>query len=316
MNFDVNDRLILRVKHGSHAYGLNTPSSDLDIKGICIEPKEYYLGFLHKFEQVEKMAHKGYDHDEVIFSLQKFMHLAAECNPNIIEILHVDESDVLFQDAWGQELRDMRDDFISRKARHTFSGYAHAQLKRIKTHRAWLLSPPKSPPSRKDYGLSEQIKISKSKLGAFEALVGDGVIDDKAPDHVTELYIKERTYQSAKQHWEQYQNWKKTRNPARAALEEKFGLDTKHAMHLIRLMRMCKEIMLTGKVFVKRPDRDELLSIRNGAWEYDRIVSYAEELDAECAELYDVSDLPHEPQRELIDARCVEMITSYLRHKP
>mgnify|MGYP001607055563 CR=1 FL=1 len=46
----------------------------------------------------------------------------------------------------------------------------------------------------------------------------------------------------------------------------------KHAMHLVRLMRMCKEILITCEVVVKRPDREELLAIRNGAWSYYKLI--------------------------------------------
>src|ERR1039458_5020213 len=35
---------------------------------------------------------------------------------------------------------------------------------------------------------------------------------------------------------DQYNGWKAQRNPKRAELEAKFGYDTKHAMHLVRLM--------------------------------------------------------------------------------
>ncbi|AEZ66297.1 hypothetical protein phiTE_131 [Pectobacterium phage phiTE] len=38
----------------------------------------------------------------------------------------------------------------------------------------------------------------------------------------------------------------KNRNAARHELEEKFGYDTKHAMHLVRLLRMSQEILETG----------------------------------------------------------------------
>lgn len=37
-------RTILLTKYGSHCYGTNTPTSDLDYKGVCIPPPEYYLG--------------------------------------------------------------------------------------------------------------------------------------------------------------------------------------------------------------------------------------------------------------------------------
>jgi predicted nucleotidyltransferase len=53
MNFDVEARTIYMARHGSHAYGLNTPDSDEDFKGICVKPKEAYFGFTQRFEQHE-----------------------------------------------------------------------------------------------------------------------------------------------------------------------------------------------------------------------------------------------------------------------
>ena len=339
MNFDVDKHTILLVKHGSHAYGMNTPTSDLDVKGVCIEPKEFHFGFLHTFEQHERQAAKGHPQDLVIYSLKKFAKLAADCNPNIIEVLHVDDSDVLKIDSFGERLRAMRDSFLSRKARWTFAGYAHSQLKRIKTHRKWLLEPPKAPPSRADFGLSEVSKVSKSELGAFDSLMGgvrgercdecdpsfgcfDGTapcakkpasLEVEIPRELMTLFTREKQYQASKTHYDQYQHWKKTRNPTRAELETKFGLDTKHAAHLVRLMRMCKEIMTLGKVIVKRPDAEELLSIRAGAWTYDQIVEYAEKIEAECALLYESSVLPYKPDFVAIDAAIIAMTEEHLR---
>lgn len=51
MNFDVNNRTILLVKHGSHAYGLNNEKSDLDLRGICIEPLDFTISCVNNFEQ-------------------------------------------------------------------------------------------------------------------------------------------------------------------------------------------------------------------------------------------------------------------------
>lgn len=345
MNFNVNKHTILLVKHGSHAYGMNTATSDLDVKGVCIEPKEFHFGFLHHFEQHERQAAKGHPEDLVIYSLKKFARLATDCNPNIIEILHVDDSDVLKIDAFGEWLRAMRDSFLSRKARWTFAGYAHSQLKRIKTHRKWLLEPPKAPPTRAEFGLSEVSKVSKSELGAFDSLMGgqggqggqgsrcdecdpsfgcfDGAVpcskkpaalEMEIPKELMTLFTREKQYQASKTHYDQYQYWKKTRNPVRAELESKFGLDTKHAAHLVRLMRMCKEILTLGKVIVKRPDAEELLSIRAGAWSYDQIVEYAENVEAECAALYETSPLRREPDRVNIDAAIVDMTERYMNY--
>lgn len=323
------------VKHGSHAYGLNTPDSDEDYKGVCIPPKEAYLGFTQKFEQHEHMGSKSDGVDTVVFALNKFAALAVDCNPNIIEILFVDDSDVVKVDRFGEQLRAMRDSFLSKKARHTFSGYAHAQLKRIKTHRKWLLDPPQCAPMRSDFGLSATSKVSKSELGAFDSLLDLQTIDDAAlatpiqqavaigliaqdklgvelPKDVVTLFTREKAYRAAETHYAQYLNWKRTRNPKRAALEEKFGFDTKHACHLIRLMRMSKEILALCNVFVKRPDRDELLAIRRGERSYDSIIEEAERLDVECAALYDTSTLRREPNRAAIDKFVVQLTYDYL----
>ena len=44
MNFDIEEHPILKVLSGSHAYGLATPTSDFDYRGIAIPPIEYFHG--------------------------------------------------------------------------------------------------------------------------------------------------------------------------------------------------------------------------------------------------------------------------------
>jgi dsDNA-binding SOS-regulon protein len=105
-------------------------------------------------------------------------------------------------------------------------------------------------------------------------------------DEVVSLIQAERAYSKAKKNFESWLSWKKERNPARRLLEVKCGYDSKHASHLVRLMRMGKEILATGNVIVKRPDAEELLAIKNGAWSYDRVVEYAETLQRELDEEY------------------------------
>lgn len=103
-------------------------------------------------------------------------------------------------------------------------------------------------------------------------------------------------YKEAKEKHEQYWTWKKNRNVARGELEEKFGYDTKHAMHLVRLLRMGVEILRDGEVVVKRSDAEELLAIRNGAWTYEEVVKYAGEMDREVREVwYNKTSLPKKP---------------------
>jgi hypothetical protein len=303
----IPSRTIFVGVHGSQAYGTSTPESDIDIKGLCVAPKEYYLGYTKTFEQLE-----GKDpYDMVIYGLPKFMKLASACNPNIIEILNIDPSDWVIETKLFRKLWEHRDLFLSKLARNTFFGYATAQLKRIKSHRNWLLEPPTHKPTREEFGLPEQSKLSQSDLGATQKLVDEGIALES---NVMLLFQKEMKYQSAKRTWDQYQSWKQERNVKRAELEAKFHYDSKHAMHLVRLLLMCKEILTEGKVIVKRPDAKFLLSIRNGEWSYEKLISWTEEQEGLVDELYNKSPLPDEPDRNKLDVLCQELTEEALSH--
>jgi predicted nucleotidyltransferase len=324
MNFDIEQRTIWKVRHGSHAYGLSTPTSDLDIRGIAIPPMEYHFSPFSNFEQFERMGnytgfnlallkstlHKGADC--TIFALGKYVKLAADCNPNMIELLFVDEEDILEQDEYGHQLWENRRLFLSTRAHYTFSGYAHAQLKRIKTHRSWLLHPPKQPPERADFGLGMH-EPSKTEMGSFEAL-SSAAVKDLSSEAVA-LFHKEHDYKQKKREWGQYQEWLTNRNPARAALEAKYGYDTKHGMHLLRLMRMAVEIIRDGQVNVRRKDAEELLAVRSGLMSYDDLIAQAEKLEAESKDHYAKSSLPKKPDIKAIEELTVHLTRRYLEEK-
>ncbi|MFN7147437.1 MAG: hypothetical protein ACK4YP_26965 [Myxococcota bacterium] len=59
-------------------------------------------------------------------------------------------------------------------------------------------------------------------------------------------------------------------------------------------------------------DRDELLAIRAGAWEYDRLLAWADAVEAELDALYATSPLPSEPDRPALDALCVDLVEAAL----
>jgi hypothetical protein len=115
-------------------------------------------------------------------------------------------------------------------------------------------------------------------------------------------------YEVAKENHNNYWTWKKNRNAKRSELEEKYGYDTKHAMHLVRLLRTGAEALETGTILVRRPDAEELLAIRNGAWSYEEIVSYAESMDKKVREeLYTTTKLPKRPNIQLAAKLMLEV---------
>ncbi len=121
---------------------------------------------------------------------------------------------------------DNRDIFLSKLARHRFAGYAYSQLKRVKGHKVWIDNPPPKPEPEK--------YLKKLETNMFDI-----------PKEYTKnggYYFDKDAYENAKKKYEQYEHWKQNRNKERAELEEKYKVDTKHCVHLFRLMRMGIEI--------------------------------------------------------------------------
>lgn len=131
------NNLIYKIRSGSQMYGTITENSDEDMGGLFIPSKDYVIG-IHKVEQVElsqKVSNtirnqKG-DVDYVLYALPKFITLCIANNPNIIEYLYVPKNCLLVTSHWSDELVANRHLFLSKKAYHTFKGYAYSQRQKL-----------------------------------------------------------------------------------------------------------------------------------------------------------------------------------------
>jgi predicted nucleotidyltransferase len=370
MNWLVPNTIYVTL-HGSQAYGLANELSDCDVKGIVVPPKEVENDLFHRFEQAEN--HPSIEEslsrlknpnnpkfESVLYSLRKFMVLAANVNPNIIELLWTDPTDHFVCKHPMDKLIENRDLFLSSKAKFTFSGYAVAQAAKIERHRKWIVMGELEEPKRETFGLpvtrarqldevfgfikseverwnlsqyplDEQVRselketiwelvenVSHLKVGwdnwpqAYETAVTERLGKEyNLKEEVVELLNKEREYKRAKEQYNSWLNWKKNRNPARHVLEVKSGYDTKHASHLVRLMRMGYEIITEGKVVVKRPDRDEILNIKNGGWSYEQVMSFAQDMQVKLDAAYKTTALRKSVDFAKINALYHDLSESY-----
>lgn len=339
-------KLISQFIVGSNLYGTNTPQSDIDVRGVFVPDEQYFYGWLHRIEQFEDKVN-----DVTYHEIRKFLKLAVDNNPNIIEYLFIPENLCMVYTKEWEDIINERNKFLSKKIKYTFSGYAHSQFNRIKRHRGWLLNPPKKKPERSDYGLDNtRSTLSKEQIGAFNVLLALYLEDIRQfhslredlekmeethnfknmcqqmktldlqaiktiipiSDNFLEALEREKAYINAKREWDQYQNWKKNRNPDRAILEEKYGYDTKHASHLYRLMSEGEELLLMGHITFPRPDAEKLLDIRNGCLSYDQLMQIIQDYDNFFEELYEKTWLPHSPDRVTIDQLCQNIVKEYL----
>jgi len=344
----VSPNLIVKMKAGSHAYGTNIITSDVDHRGIFCANEENIRTPFFPIKEITDTT----EEDSKYYELTNFFKLCALANPNIIELLYTDNSDIIQTSEAYRLLRENRHLFLSSKAAFTFSGYACAQLSRIRGHNKWISNPQHSePPKQIDY-IKLVHNFTDSKLFTLDiknfrdgyrlvpydgtlyglyAINGYKTFNDKGMLNTTydqnedfftlkynnftkmldcfggirrsirrqPLFIVKfckEEYERAKEIHKNYWIWKQNRNVIRSELEEKYTYDTKHALHLVRLLRMGEEILTTGEVIVKRPDAEELLYIREGGWSYEQLITYTEQKDKYIREvLYKSTNLPKSP---------------------
>jgi predicted nucleotidyltransferase len=70
----------------------------------------------------------------------------------------------------------------------------------------------------------------------------------------------------------------------RPELEIKYGYDVKAAMHTLRLLYECKELVSTGKLTFPRPEREFLIRVRTGEFSMEQVLQMANQLFVECRE--------------------------------
>ena len=96
--------------------------------------------------------------------------------------------------------------------------------------------------------------------------------------------------------YREYQEWLEKRNPERFENNQQHGkgYDSKNLMHTFRLLYMSRDLAEGKGIIVRRPEREELLSIRRGDREYDELLNTAEGTIKEIEAQFDKSDLPRE----------------------
>lgn len=121
------DNIILEGVCGSQAYGLATPTSDEDIKGIYVAPTHEILG-LPRFKPQATYDHV--DPDWVYHEVGRFIELALKCNPTITEMLWLEGYSVLTKQ--GRELGDNRHIFLSAPyVKNAYTGYCFSQARKL-----------------------------------------------------------------------------------------------------------------------------------------------------------------------------------------
>jgi predicted nucleotidyltransferase len=121
-----NNLLLFECVRGSHVYGTNIETSDIDKIGVFISPLNNIFGFNY-IEQVSDEKN-----DFVYYELKKFLELITSNNPNILEVLNTPEEFVTFKHPLFEEIIKQKDKFITKKCKDSFLRYCQSQIIKAK----------------------------------------------------------------------------------------------------------------------------------------------------------------------------------------
>lgn len=264
-NEHLGRNIILLTLGGSHAYGMDTEQSDLDIRGIALNSKdEILLG--KDFDQVVET-----NTDTIIYSMNKMIELLSKLNPNTIEILGCKPEHYLILSSIGEELLKNKKMFLSKICIHTFAGYAGAQLRGLENKAARLVGQAQN----EEYILKSienaqydfKNRYFPHEDNAIKLYIDEAVQKDFETEIFMDINLKHYPLRDYCGMWNEMKaivgSYKKFgKRNENAVSHNKLG---KHMAHLIRLYMMCIDILTKEEIITYRETEHNLLmSIRNG----------------------------------------------------
>jgi len=344
------DFLLFEAISGSHAYGTQTPDSDLDLKGVFVAPDSFHAGM----EEIDQVADQK--NDEVYYELSRFFQLLSKNNPTALELLCTPH-DCIRTKHPAFDLIDPQI-FISKLCQKSFSGYASMQIKKARGLNKKIMNP--QPEQRKhlrdfcfvlegqgsrplaEWFARENISAENCGLvsvnhapntyalfhsheidyrGLFSPKDDAALICSSVPHEAKPIAWLNCNLDAFKAHCREhreYWQWVENRNENRYATNQAHGrdYDSKNMMHTLRLLDTAYEIATEGLIKVRRPNAESLLKIRNGELSYEEIMDLTETKLSEIEEAYQNSSLPDEPDHTMIqDLPKLNQLITMLNHE-
>jgi uncharacterized protein len=326
--------ILFEVISGSKSFGLNTSTSDTDIKGVFYLSKEKFFG-LDYIPQISNETN-----DEVYYELGRFVELLLKNNPNILEILASPKDCILYKHPLMEQLQ--LEDFLSKLCKDSFAGYAVTQIKKARGLKKKIVNPMAAEKKslldfcyilegyntvalpqwldNKNYKQEHCGLINMPNSKGMYALFYDahnilgykGIVQKETSNEVslssipkTEkvlgyLSCNQDGYSKYCKEYKEYWDWIEKRNEDRYNTNQQHGknYDSKNMMHTIRLLQTAEQILKTGQLNIRVPNREELLDIKAGNREYDDLLEMADGLIASIESLYETCTLPETPNVE------------------
>jgi uncharacterized protein len=338
-----DELLLFECISGSRAYGLATEKSDTDIKGVFFMPREQFYG-LNYISQVNNETNDEVYYElgrfmELLLknnpNILELLATPADCvlyrHPIIDKLdIHTFLSKLCKETFAGyavtqiKKARGYKKKIINpvekdRKEVLDFcfilNGYATIPLtqwladKQLLQEHCGLVN---IPHAKGLYALFYDAGNTRGYRGiASGELANDVSLSpvSKGEQPIAYLYFNKEGYSTYCKEYKEYWEWVDKRNDDRyqGNMEHGKGYDAKNMMHTIRLLQVAEEILREGQLNVRRPNREELLSIKSGNFQYEQLLEMAEQLMQKIETAYTLSKLQDAPDRDKVEKLLVEM---------
>ncbi|NBO23113.1 nucleotidyltransferase [bacterium] len=326
------------VIRGSHAYGTNIETSDIDYSGVFIQCQDDILS--NKY--VPQISDDK--NDIVFYEVKRFLEQIETNNPNVLEVLFTPEDCIVFKDPSMDVILEKRDSFLSKICEKTIAGYATQQIKKAKGQdkkQNWEKSrverktpldfcyfheSEKSVPIYKIIEGKNQWKFGLSRVPhgrdlyalfydenmefGFKGICLENSNDVKLtaiPKEASNLFIgyvsfNKEGYSKHCSDFKSYQEWLEKRNEARWVDVESHGqkIDGKNMMHCKRLVEVAKDLSEGKGFIVRRDNAKELIDVRKGKVDLESLILESEENLKNISENFKNSNLPDKVDPEEI----------------
>jgi hypothetical protein len=305
---------VVRVLFGSHLYGTNTPTSDMDYKAVHVPDARSILlqnvqDSVHNFRpKAEGQKNEPGDVDEESYSLQRYLKLLADGQTVAIDMLFAPDSCLLHKSELWDYIRKNKGRLLTKKS-VAFVGYCRTQANKygIKGSRVKAVADAANIFQTWSNQLRPGAKVSEIAT-VLEGLIGDHtriVVKETTPGR-TETYFDccnrlvgfNNTLKEAATIYSRiYDNYGARARQA----QDNEGIDWKALSHAVRVGQEAIELLTTRNVTFPLPNAAHILDIKQGKLPYQQVAEEIEQLLVDVEVASAASDLPDNVDREFID---------------
>lgn len=336
-------RELFYTQFGSHVYGTNVPTSDLDYKGIFVPSKDDILLQRAGRTSIDRNTNpdphaknSSEDIDVELFTVQGFLRLCKEGQTAAVDMLFAPKKFWVKTSPEWEFIHKNRDKLIH-KGVSAFVGYCQKQaakygikgsriasvraavefLKTLPSHDKLIVHWESILKFVEDHQNDNYSSINKSGIrDPFIKITACRAPQGRLEDHLEVNGRKIPRHAIVKYATEILQKILDNYGERAKKAEKNDGIDWKALMHAVRVCNEAKELLSTGFVTFPRPEKDLLLKIRKGELPYKEVAQVIEEGVQEIDTYQEQSKLPEAIDEQFWESWLTDVYLSEVMKSP